>query len=484
MKILGLFAIFLSIANATLFSDTGCGCATTKSTTITPNASTTATAGCAFKANWTGGTSRWCLTDESLSQCGTFQPTFGFVDTCAIAAFTKVNVLPPPLIEWDQTQTTYYTGQIMNITWESANIGIDEWVRVQYQGQTTRTLTSGSGTNLTIGSFATRLTDSTNNPTNGRVPVTVNLPSNALITRNSDELIQVILSKLMNVAVYDGTRLMVSGQTAVCDDRNFTIQWRGLGQAQFGTATITLNQNGFGNPQLGTTLTNVPVVGNTTAYFLCSRTWVPSSSRTYSFQISVAESGQAAYTATSASFSLTQAPTPSNTPTPSMTPTKTPTPTPSITPSVSATPSQTPSITSSRTPSNTPTPSETPSITPTPSTTPTALDLAAIGRAAAAAVDTTTPVIGAVIGSILGTIAIGIGVKTYMNHKMTERRKMKLKMSARFVEQKNKVYGLDEAYTNRDADPTAPSIVMYTVNMPAGGMKSKQAFAPAVAAKK
>lgn len=482
MKLLWFLALLASFAEATILTDNGCKCALTKSTLTTPNASTSSTVGCALKTDWTGGTSRWCLTDQTDGICGSFQASFGFVDTCAVAAFTNANVLPPPaILEWDQTPTVYYTGQTMNITWNTTNIANDEWVRIQYQGQNTRTLTTGSGVNVTVGWCATRLSDSSNMVTTGKVPVQLNLPSTAVITRNTDEQIQVIQSKVMNIAVYDGTRQMVSGQSAVCDDRIFTVQWRGLGQAQIGNATLTMMSTGGGGGQFGNALTGIPVMANMTTNFTCVRTLVPSTFRQYYFTISVAEPGQAAYTGNSASFSLTQAPTPSPSPTPSITPSKTPTPSKSSTPSVSTTPSTTPTVTPTPSTTPSPTPSQTPSNTPTPSTTPPPIDLGAIGRAAAAAVDTTTPVIGAVVGTIAGVLVLLGAFKYFQDKALTKKRMMKLKMSARYAQETSAKYNLNSSYTNADVS-TQPSVIMYTVNL--GGPQSsltskrKQEFTP------
>jgi hypothetical protein len=481
MKLTWFLATCVSIASATLISDTGCGCALTKSTTTTPNASTTSTAGCALKTDWNGTTSRWCLTDQTNGQCGDFQPSFGFVDTCAVVAFTNANVLPPPaLLEWDQTSTVYYTGQVINTTWRTTNIANDEWVRIQYQGQNTRTLTTGSGVNVTAGWYAIRLSDSTNSPTTGKVPVQVNLPSNALITRNTDEQIQVIQSRIQNVVVFDGTRQLVSGQSALCDDRNVSVSWRGLGQAQLGSVSVVLQRSG-GSTVVGAAISGFPAAANMTVNYVLPRTFTPSGFAQYQAIVTVQEPGQNAYTGSSSSFSLSSAPSTSPSPTPSNTPTRTPTATPSITPSPSATPSMTRTPTPSVTPTASMTPSVTPSMTPTPSTTPAPIDLGAIGRAAAAAVDTTTPVIGAVVGTIAGVLIL-LGVLKYFQDKaMTKKRMLKLKMSAKYANEASTKYNLNTTYTSAD-DSTQPSVVMYSVNL--GGnassltSKRKQEFTP------
>jgi len=484
MKLTWFLATCISIASGTILSDDGCGCALTKSTVITPNASASSTTGCALKTDWNGTTSRWCLTDQRSGVCGDFQPGFGFVDTCAVAAFTNANVLPPPtLLEWDQTPTVYYTGQVINITWQTVFIGNDEWVRIQYQGQNTRTLTTGSGVNVTAGWFATRLSDSSNSPTTGKVPVQLNLPSTAVITRNTDEQIQVFQSRILNVAVFDGTRQLVSGQSAPCDDRNVSVTWRGLGQAQIGSVTVVLQRaSGFGgSTTVGTAISGFIASGNMTVNYILPRSFNPSGLATYQAVVTVQEPGQNAYTANSASFSLAAAASTSPSPTPSNTPTRTPSPTPSITPSPSATSSMTRTPTPSVTPTASITPSITPSMTPTPSTTPAPIDLGAIGRAAAAAVDTTTPVIGAVVGTIAGVLML-LGLFKYFQSKaMTKKRMLKLKMSSRYANEVSTKYNLNTTYTSAD-DTSQPTVVMYSVNL--GGNQSsltgkkKQEFRP------
>ena len=390
----------------------------------------------------------------------------------AFADFTQVNVQPAPLIEWNQVPTTYYTGQTINVTWSYNTFLPSDQVRVTYVGAGgTRTLTSTAS--ALAGTFAMRLGESTNGLTTN-VPVTCTLATNASSTMNSQELISIVQSRIQNIAVYDGTRLMVSGQSAVCDDRIFSVQWRGLGQAQFGTATLTMQSSGLGGGQFGTALANIPVVANMTTNFTCVRTLVPSTFRSYSFSISVAEPGQNTYTGTSSSFSLTQAPTPSNTP--STTPSSTRTP--SITPSITPSPSVTPSTSQSNTPTPTPTPSRTPSMTPSPSTTETArpsIDYAAIAeRAASAANAQTAELAGSILGTLAGLLFIVGGYKYYTYQTLTKKRLLKQKMTMRNVQEMSAMYGLGG---KEDEGASNPTIVMYSVNAPLP--KSKKGFTPA-----
>lgn len=474
-----LFALFsfFALAQSTIISDTGCTCATTKTTTTTPNASSTIAAGCSFKTDWNGQSTEWCLTDQTYGTCGTYQPGFGYEDSCALAGFYDIQVQPPPFIEWDQTPTTIYTGQTINITWDSTNIGSDEWVRIQYQGQNTRTLTTGSGTNITTKQFSTRLSDSSNSITTGAVPITLNLPSTSSISNSSIEPITVLQSKLMNIIPFDGNRTLGSGQNTVCDSRNLTVRWRGLGEAQFGVATISVRrQGGFFGTQTLATLSNIPITANNSIDLICPRTTTPSSSNAYAFEISVQEPGGSAYTGTSASFNVATAPTPSNTPTPSPTPSKTPTSSPSNTPSNSPTPSPSPSNTPSPSVTPTQTPTGTPSQTPTISTTPSAapsLDIALIARNAASAVDTQTPAIAGALGGIGGVLVLMGAFKWYQQKVLTEKRKRKLAASARWVQEANSIYGVKSS----DPIPTQPNVVMYTVqNMPPRA--AKKGFTP------
>lgn len=401
--------------------------------------------------------------------------------TVVHADFLQANVQPAPLIEWNQVPTTYYTGQRINVTWNYDTFLPSDQVRLTYVGAGgTRTLTSTAP--ATDGTFAGRLSDSTNGLATN-VPITLALATNASSTINTQEQITILQSRVQNIAVYDGTRLMVSGQSAVCDNRIFSVQWRGLGQAQFGNASLTMTSSGIGGGTFGTPLSAIPVSANMTVNYTCVRTLTPSSFRSYSFTISVAEPGQNAYTGTSSSFSLSQAPTPTPSTSPTPTPSKTPSVTPSQTPTPSATPSQTPSpsvtasISVSPTPSNTPTPSVSPSRTPSPSTTETArpsIDYAAIAAAGAAAANAQNGAIaGGVVGSLGGLILILGGWKYYSYHQLRKKRLLKQKMSMRIVQETSTRYNLPGS-----SDPMDAAMVMYKVNAPLPISKFKKGFTP------
>lgn len=384
--------------------------------------------------------------------------------------FTSFEPFPPSFIEWDQPNTTYYTGQTLTMNWTSQAFQISDLARIQYVGAGgTRTLTTGSGTNILAGTYALRLSDSTNGLAT-TIPLTIAHATNTTNTLSSSTRISIVQSKVMNILAFDGNRTLGGGQNAVCDDRNLTVSWRGLGQAQFGVATLSLSKIAGSSGTLGTSVSNLPVSGNMSVSIFCPRTSVPSTFSQYAFQLSIQEPGGTAYTGTSSSFSVVIAPTPSNTPSQTPTSSKTPTLSTSTTPTLSPTPSSSPSNTPSQTPTPSLTPSPSPSRTPSPSTTETArasIDYAAIGRAAAEQVDTTTPAIAGALGGIAGVIVLIGAFKYYQNKRMTEQRKKKLAMTSRWVHQANSMYGMEPS-------TDAPSIVMYTVsNVPPRKSKPK-----------
>lgn len=411
---------------------------------------------------------------------------FTLVSVISQPSFLSFEPQSPSLIEWDQINTTYYTGQTLTMNWTSQNFTSSDLARIQYPGAGgTRTLTTGSGTSIQTGVYSLRLSDSSNSLATN-VPLTIAFATNTNINLQSSTLVSIVQSKVLTIVPLDGNRTLGGGQNAVCDDRNLTVTWRGLGEAQFGVATVSLSrQGGFGGSSTLATQSNIPVSGNTSVTLLCPRTQTPSTFNAYAFQISVQEPGGNAYTGTSASFNVAAAPTPSNTPTSTPTPSRTPTSSNTPTPSPSATPSPTPTQTPTPSLTPTPTPSITSSTTPSPSTTETArasIDYAAIGRAAASQVDTTTPAIAGALGGIGGILMLVGAVKWYQQREMTKRRLKKLQMTSRFVQQSNMTYGIQPS---SDDVPTQPSIVMYTVqSMPQRNANSnsltsiKKGFAP------
>ncbi len=365
-----------------------------------------------------------------------------FLQSIFAQQFLSVDITPAPLIEWDQQPFTFYTGQTMNVSWTSQGFAPTDQARITYPGVGgTRTLTTG--TLIQPGWFASRLSDSSNGLATN-VSLTVAFTTTTSIAKTSSQGITVLQSKILSLTAQDGNRTLGGGQNTVCDDRTLTVSWRGLGEAQFGTASIQLRrQSGFTGTTTLISTSAIPVSGNTTLFLVCPRTTSPSSSNSYAFQLTVAEPGGADYTATSSSFLVATAPTPSQTGTSTPTPSKTPTPSPSSTP--------------------TPTPSQTSTVSPTPSTSETArpsIDYVAIGRAAADQVDTTTPAIAGALGGIGGVlILLGAG-KWYHTKILTERRLKKQQMTSRFVQDINRVYGITNP---EEEDPAKPGVVMYTV---------------------
>ena len=439
MFLIGLFALILGVSS-TILTDSGCSCATVA------NGSTPL--GCAFRSDWTNKTSKWCLT---TGPCGNFYSGFGYVDSCSQAGFPSVNIVPPTYLEWDQTGYTFYTGQTMVVNWTSQNITNSEWLKLAYSA---RTLTTGQGVNVTAGSYAVRISDGgTSVATN--VPLVLSSTTSPAVAANVS-LITVIQSKISYVSVYDGANIVSAGGSIVADGRNVTIQWRGLGQAAVGIASVTVRSNGGGGggTTVGTAVTGLVAQGNMTVNYVFPR-GAGGGFGTYSAQISVQSPGVgvAPYTLSSSSFSVAVAP--SQTPTPSTTPSATPTPSLSLGASASITPSRTPTpsptslvsptptTTTSATPSQTA--SETVSITATPSPTPsTPPDLAAISKAASdASVNLLGTIVGASIGGLCLLCVTGLGIyRVYQRRLLQEKRMRRLGTTRARVDDRAAIYGV------------------------------------------
>lgn len=371
--------------------------------------------------------------------------------------FLSVESYPAALIEWNQQPYEYYTGQTINVTWTYESMLSSDLARIQYPGAGgTRTLTTGSGVAVGSTSYKVRLSDSSNGLASN-VPLTISLASNTAISTTSTQRISVIQSKLMNIIPLDGTRILGSGQSTFCDDRNLTVRWRGLGQSQFGFATVSIYKVSGSAGTLGTTQTNIPVSGNMSVNILCPRTSTPSTFSQYGFQISILESGGSAYTGTSASFTVVVAPTPIRTPTPTNTPSNTATPTQSL--SATPSPSQTSTSSSSLSSTSSPSFSSTVSGTPTPRAN---IDLSLTVKRSY-----TEPILaGSITGCIILLAVLFIGAK-YRSNLLTNQRKKKLAMSNRFVQEANALYGIYQGDTG-----STPTIVMYTVQTPSNFKKS------------
>jgi len=490
-----LLLSFVTFAGSTITSDTGCSCVVTKTALTAPGAGASIAAGCSARTDWLGQLSTWCLTDQSLATCGTLQPGFGYVDTCQQAAIIALNASAPQL-EWDQTPTTFYTGQLINISWSTNNIQPDEQFRLTYLG-TGRTNTIVAAVNNSAGSVTFRPTDATSSLTPYAVPIQITSTTNPSISFNSTP-ITVLQSKVQNANVYNNGTLVNTGTVTILG-QNVTITWRGLGTAQIGSATVTIKSSGGGGggTTVGTPITTV-AAGNNTVYYTLPLTFVPSGFTTYTAQITVT-GPSAPYTASSAGFRLAAGPTPSSTPsatptgTPSQTPslsfgassspsptpsrTQTPTPTSTPTPSLStgATASNTPtiSVTSSVTPSQTPTISvtssssasstTTPSLSasPTPSQTPApSVDILGAARAAAEEANNKNAAIGGgVAGGLFVAGILGfIAYKAYERKQLRERRLRKQRASHRNALNRD-VYGISEEKEHAEK----PTVVMYQI---------------------
>ena len=446
MFLIGLFALILGVSS-TVLTDGGCSCAT-----VAAAANGTGPLGCSSKLDWSNQTSKWCLTDKTAGVCGNFHTGFGYVDSCSQAGFPSVNIVQPTYLEWDQTGYTFYTGQTIVVNWTSQNIAATEWLKIAY---TTRTLTTGSGVNVTAGSYAVRISDGGTSVA-ANVPVIVSSTTSPAITANST-LITVLQSKISYVNVYDGTTLVGAGGSIVADGRNVTIRWRGLGEGGVGIASVTVRSSGGGGgggTTVGTAVTGLVAQGNMTVNYIFPR-GAGSGFGTYTAQISVQSPGVGVtpYTLSSNSFSIATAPTqtpsptttPSATPTPSLsfgasasiTPSRTPTPSP--TSLVSPTPTTTTSATSSQTPSGTVSITATPS--PTPSTPP---DLAAISKAASdASVNLLGTIVGASVGGLCLLCVAGFGVyRIYQRRLLQEKRMRRLNTTRSRIEDRMAVYGV------------------------------------------
>jgi len=487
VKILTMINLMIGYVVGTVQSDSGCACVVAKTAITAPNASVSVTAGCSSKVDWNNGTSKWCLVDQTSGQCGTLHNGFGYADACVNAGFPSLTLATPVNLEWDQSGYTFYTGQTLVLNWTTRDINSDEWLRLSYVGAGgVRTLTTGSGVNSTAGTFGLRLSDSANSLATN-VPLTLATVTNPSVYGLIPN-ITILQSKITAVSIYDGNRTITTGASITSDDRNMTIVWRGLGEAQIGLTTVTVRSSGGGGgggTTVGTAVTGIVAQGNMSVNYVLPRTFTGGFGGTaYTAQISVQGTGTgvAPYTGSSVSFVIALAPTPSRTATPSSSVTPTPTPslstgaTASNTPTVSITASTTPSLSSSLTPtiSTTPSLTSTVSLTPTPSQTPAAsLDLAAVAAAATAAANANT---ASIVGGIVGTVAaiiIGFVVRrVYERRQIHARRLRKLETSkgtANTVQTMRALYGVTEQENHG-------STIMYQVNMPQSQSQSQRSM--------
>ena len=442
------FFIGLSLlwtAVPTILSDSGCHCALVKNVNTTPSA--IASVGCSYKMDWTGAPSKWCLTDQTASVCGTNQTGFGIVDSCAIAGFTSITINPAPQLTWYQSNSTFFTGQNLTVNWTSQNILSDEPIKIAYLRVT---LTSVGNNDL--GFYTGRIADSVNSLATNTFLI-LSATTSPSVTANGTQLFSVSQSSVTGAQVINNGTIVTTGTSVMILGQNLTVNWTGVGQASLGVATVTIKSSfggggGGGGTTVGTPVTNIPVQTNNTIIYLLPRSFVPGFGGTqYSATISILSPGATTpYTGTSSSFSLAAAPT--NTASSTTTRTATPTASVSFGSSQSSTPSVTPTIsltnTASLTPTQTPTPtpslsfgaspstsslpsaSNSPSISMTSSISLTLTSTASptppidVGAIAAAASQAASANLGAILGGVLGGIA-GIAVLSVIGYRYHNR---------------------------------------------------------------
>ena len=462
---LALCSPFLTVS--TIVSDTGCYCALKKNAVTTPWVNASIPVGCSYKSDWNGLSSKWCLTDQTAAVCGTNQTGFGMVDFCTAAEFTNFSLASPVILDSAQGNRTFYTGQTLSMNWTTQNILPDENVTITFL---TRTLSPTLGVPSATGFYQVRISDSGASVTSG-APVIFQTGSSPQVNASSPVL-AVIQSKIANIVLYNNMTLMSTGSSIICDGRNLTVSWQGIGQAGVGIASVTVRSTGGGGggTTVGTPITGLIAKANMTLGYPCPRGQnIPGFGNNFAAYISVQSPGVgvAPYTLTSpATFSLVAAATPS--PTGTATPTSTPTPTPSLSTGSTAsnTPSSTPTSSSTPSPTTTVTGSVTPtlsitssaSITATPSKTPAAsIDLAAVAaQAQAASINALAQIIGGIFGGIGALCAVGFGYYVYQRRQLHIRRLKRNEISVRRLEQSRAVYGVDTYQPNH-----VQTVVMY-----------------------
>jgi len=426
------FLPFLTVS--TIVSDTGCYCALKKNTISTPWVNTSISTGCSYKLDWTGSTSKWCLTDQTAAVCGTNQTGFGMVDSCAIAGFTNLYLAPSTSLDATQGNRTFYTGQTLSMNWTTQNILPDENLTITFL---TRTLSPTLGIPSATEFYQVRISDSGTSVTSG-APVIFQTGSSPQVNASSP-VFAVIQSKIANLILYNNLTLMTTGASVICDGRNLTVSWQGIGEAGVGIVSVTLRSTGGGGgggTTVGTPITALEAQTNMTVNYPCPRgQTIPGFGNNFAAYISVQSPGigVAPYTLTSpTTFSLVAAASPS--PSGTATPTSTPTPTPSL--STGSTASNTPSSTATPSSTDTPSTTVTASVTPTlsitssasftasPSKTPAAsIDLAAVAaQAQAASMSALAQILGGIFGGIGAICVAGFGYYVYQRRQLRVQR--------------------------------------------------------------
>ena len=463
--LIAFFLPFLTVS--TIVSDTGCYCALKKNTISTPWVNASVSLGCSYRVDWTGSTSKWCLTDQTTATCGRNETGFGVVDSCTGAGFTNFSLAPSTSLDATQGNRTFYTGQTLSMNWTTQNILPDENLTISFVGRPLGTVSSSTGF------YQARISDSGTSVTSGAAVIlqTVSSPQVNL----SSSAIAVIQSKIANLVLYNNVTLMSSGTSVVCDGRNITVVWQGIGEAGVGIASVTLRSTGGGGgggggTTVGAATTGLTAQANMSVGYPCPRgQTIPGFGNTFAAYISVQSPGVgvAPYMLTSpTTFSLVAAATPS--PTGTATPSSTPTPTPSLSTGATAsnTPSSTPTSSSTPTPSTTATGSATPtisitssaSVTASSSKTPAAsIDLAAVAaQAQAASMSALGQVLGGIFGSIGAICVASFGYYVYQRRQLRMQRLRRNQISVKRLEQSRSVYGVQNNQPNH-----IQTVVMY-----------------------
>jgi hypothetical protein len=464
LKLATFTFFFIGTAKPIIISDSGFICSTSKSNITTPLASPSIPVGCSPKIDWNGLTSTWCLTNGST---GVYQPGFGYTDTCAQAA----------IIPFFPSGSTFYTGQVLNLSFSETNIAAPETLVVSYAGKTL------GSTSVSSGFFQTTLAGNAQLITNGSLSITT---TNPFIQANISGF-SIATSKIVTLWLFTSSGSITSGSTVPCG-QNFTVIWNSVGMASVGTASVSIASSGGGGGgggTVGTAVTGIAVVstGNNTVNYICPLSYTPPGfGNSYAVTVTVGS-----YTLRSFTFSLAAAPSP--TPTPSSTPTQTPTAslsfgatpsntatpsstvpgTPSRTPTISVTPSITPTSSITGSPSFSSAPSVTPSNTETSSATPTPRTIID-GSAILAAQSTQNTVMAASIaGGILALIlSVFVGYRLYERNQLHERRMRRLRTAGN-----NNVVSQRQIYIQSETN-MAGNMTMYQVQAPGRGRRAQR----------
>lgn len=376
----------------------------------------------------------------------------GYIDYCTQAGLVNFRFLPSVQIEWDQTTTSFYTGQNITFLWDTMNLDSKDLFNISYISGTGNLRFLATNVNTSLGSTTERINDFTINVVDSPVYITASLSSPQLAF-NTTLPFTVILSKVINI---DATVTGINGnQTSIIGSTVFAgtdvnVSWQGLGMAAFpysepGNLGVSIRLSKLGP---GSITRYFEGGANNTVNFMIPLDF---SGSAYSFSITIYPFGRCCYTGTTNQFRILIPPSSSSTPSP--------------TPSETSTPSLTPSTTETARPS---------------------IDLDAIARAAQNLNDQTT---GVIIAAILGTGVTIIGAfliyLSYQRRKLTQARLHRLKESVRWAQQGRDVYfGGKRTGNNMEMgeDISSPPMVVYQVNVvntsTSNGLPSRSNIAP------